>query len=88
MRGVVEVLDVISSRADAVVVNCRPTRSMLPRDAGAVFVPYLSVPGAENGISVLSASKAWNLAGLKAALVIAGPAAAEDHCGLRRPGRR
>ncbi|MGW1378374.1 MalY/PatB family protein [Streptomyces sp. NPDC002446] len=42
------------------------------------FVPYLSVPGAENGFSLMSASKAWNLAGLKAALAVAGPAAAGD----------
>ncbi|MGK5639078.1 MalY/PatB family protein [Streptomyces sp. URMC 126] len=48
---------------------------------GAEFVPYLSVPGAEDAFSVLSASKAWNLAGLKAALVVAGPEAAAD---LRR----
>lgn len=45
---------------------------------GARFVPYLSVPGAERGISLLSASKAWNLAGLKAALAVAGPDAAAD----------
>ncbi|KUL21181.1 MalY/PatB family protein [Streptomyces regalis] len=45
---------------------------------GAEFVPYLSVPGAESGLSLMSASKAWNLAGLKAALAIAGPAAAAD----------
>lgn len=45
---------------------------------GTAFVPYLSVPGAENGFSLMSASKAWNLAGLKAALAIAGPAAADD----------
>ncbi|GGV00667.1 cystathionine beta-lyase [Streptomyces albospinus] len=50
--------------------------------AGASFVPYLSVPGAENGLSLISASKAWNLAGLKAALAIAGPAAADDLAGL------
>ncbi|NJP48775.1 aminotransferase class I/II-fold pyridoxal phosphate-dependent enzyme [Streptomyces sp. SBST2-5] len=42
------------------------------------FVPYLSVPGGERGLSLMSASKAWNLAGLKAALAIAGPGAAED----------
>ncbi|MGW7579146.1 MalY/PatB family protein [Streptomyces sp. NPDC054765] len=42
------------------------------------FVPYLSVPGAENGLSLMSASKAWNLAGIKAALAVAGPAAAGD----------
>ncbi|WP_416972657.1 MalY/PatB family protein [Streptomyces sp. 4F14] len=46
--------------------------------AGAAFVPYLGVPGAESGLSLMSASKAWNLAGLKAALAIAGPAAADD----------
>ncbi|MFI1752929.1 MalY/PatB family protein [Streptomyces sp. NPDC020571] len=42
------------------------------------FVPYLSVPGAERGLSLMSASKGWNLAGLKAALAVAGPGAADD----------
>jgi cystathionine beta-lyase len=46
--------------------------------AGARFVPYLSVPGGERGLSLMSASKAWNLAGLKAALAVAGPEAAAD----------
>jgi cysteine-S-conjugate beta-lyase len=41
------------------------------------FVPYLSLPGVD-GFAFESASKAWNLAGLKAALVVAGPEAAED----------
>ena len=45
---------------------------------GEAFVPYLSVPGGENAFSLMSASKAWNLAGLKAALAIAGPEAAKD----------
>lgn len=45
---------------------------------GTTFTPYLSVSGAESGLSLMSASKGWNLAGLKAALAIAGPAAAED----------
>ncbi|MFD5538574.1 MalY/PatB family protein, partial [Streptomyces sp. NPDC127079] len=45
---------------------------------GVGFVPYLSVPGAERGLSLMSASKAWNLAGLKAALAVAGPGAAAD----------
>ncbi|MGN7137890.1 MalY/PatB family protein [Streptomyces pseudogriseolus] len=45
---------------------------------GTRFVPYLSVPGGERGLSLMSASKAWNLAGLKAALAVAGPAAADD----------
>ncbi|KNB52373.1 MalY/PatB family protein [Streptomyces caatingaensis] len=45
---------------------------------GAAFVPYLSVPGAEDAFALLSASKGWNLAGVKAALAVAGPAAAGD----------
>ncbi|MFG2359548.1 MalY/PatB family protein [Streptomyces sp. NPDC048521] len=45
---------------------------------GVTFVPYLSVPGAERGLSLMSASKGWNLAGLKAALALAGPAAEAD----------
>ncbi|MFE6177248.1 MalY/PatB family protein [Streptomyces sp. NPDC056464] len=50
-----------------------------PLTAGGVeFVPYLSVPGSANGLSLMSASKAWNLAGLKAALAIAGTASAAD----------
>jgi cysteine-S-conjugate beta-lyase len=48
---------------------------------GSRFTPYLSVPGAEDAFALTSASKAWNLSGLKAALAIAGPEAAED---LRR----
>lgn len=45
---------------------------------GATFVPFLSVPGGERAISLMSASKGWNLAGLKAALAVAGPEAAAD----------
>lgn len=45
---------------------------------GARFVPFLSVKGAENGFSVFSASKAWNLPGLKAAVLSAGPESARD----------
>ncbi|MFD7137093.1 MalY/PatB family protein [Streptomyces sp. NPDC059894] len=52
--------------------------------AGVDFVPYLAVPGADSGLSLMSASKAWNLAGLKAALAVAGPAAAADLA--RMPG--
>jgi cystathionine beta-lyase len=48
---------------------------------GARFTPYLSVLGSEDAFTVTSASKGWNLAGLKAALAIAGPEAAAD---LRR----
>ncbi|KND41865.1 cystathionine beta-lyase [Streptomyces stelliscabiei] len=48
---------------------------------GATFTPYLSVPGAEDAFSLMSATKGWNLAGIKAALALAGPEAAGD---LRR----
>ncbi|MEU6995737.1 MalY/PatB family protein [Streptomyces sp. NPDC046465] len=48
---------------------------------GAQFTPYLTVPGAENAFSLMSATKGWNLAGIKAALAVAGPEAAAD---LRR----
>lgn len=48
---------------------------------GARFTPYLSVPGGEDAFALMSASKGWNLAGLKAALLIAGPGAEAD---LRR----
>jgi cysteine-S-conjugate beta-lyase len=47
---------------------------------GAVHVPFLSLadvaPAAAGGFAFESASKAWNLAGLKAALAVAGPASA------------
>lgn len=49
---------------------------------GTRFVPYLTVPGGENAFCLMSASKAWNLAGLKAALAIAGPDAATELAAL------
>ncbi|WP_199832554.1 MalY/PatB family protein [Gordonia iterans] len=49
-----------------------------PLVLNGTFTPYLSVPGAEDAFSLMSASKAWNLAGLKAALAVAGPEAAGD----------
>jgi cystathionine beta-lyase len=45
------------------------------------FTPYLTVPGGERGLTVTSPSKGWNLAGLKAALAVAGSEAVDD---LRR----
>jgi cystathionine beta-lyase len=45
---------------------------------GARFTPYLSVAGTTDGFSLMSASKAWNLAGLKAAVAVAGPDAGDD----------
>ncbi|MEU3186265.1 aminotransferase class I/II-fold pyridoxal phosphate-dependent enzyme [Streptomyces sp. NPDC006923] len=40
---------------------------------GATFTPLLTVPGAADvALSVISASKAWNLAGLKCAAIVTG----------------
>lgn len=48
---------------------------------GVTFTPYLSLPGTADAFSLLSASKAWNLPGAKAAVAVAGAEAVED---LRR----
>jgi cystathionine beta-lyase len=45
---------------------------------GSQFVPVLSLPEADRAIAFVSASKAWNLAGLKSALAVAGPRAVTD----------
>ncbi|SDB83775.1 cystathione beta-lyase [Raineyella antarctica] len=42
------------------------------------YVPYLAQAGAEDALVLFSASKAWNLAGLKAAVMVAGPAAVDS----------
>jgi cystathionine beta-lyase len=47
--------------------------------AGSLHTPYLCVGGADaRAVSVVSASKAWNIAGLKCAQLIASPAVAEE----------
>ena len=45
---------------------------------GSGFVPYLSVEGSEDAVVVTSASKGFNLAGFKAALMLGGPEATLD----------
>ncbi|ROS75269.1 MalY/PatB family protein [Cellulomonas sp. PhB143] len=45
---------------------------------GPRYTPLLTVPGADDAFAVLSASKAWNLAGLRTAVVVGGPGAAAD----------
>jgi cystathionine beta-lyase len=42
------------------------------------FVPMLSLPEAQRSIVFVSATKAWNLAGLKASLIVAGAEAVAD----------
>ena len=51
--------------------------------SGSAFVPYLSLPEAGDAFALHSASKAWNLAGLKAALAVAGPEALDDLVAVR-----
>ena len=75
----VEELTAVAALADAAGVRVVSDEIHAPLVLpGARFVPWLSVPGAGAGFSVLSASKGWNLAGAKAALVVAGPDAAGD----------
>lgn len=50
--------------------------------AGAAHVPFTSVPGAERSVVVTSAAKSWNLAGLKAAVLVAGSEAHDVLDGL------
>jgi cystathionine beta-lyase len=45
---------------------------------GATFTPYFAVPGGDRGLVLVSASKGWNLPGLKSAVAFAGSAAADD----------
>ncbi|HEY7967155.1 MAG TPA: aminotransferase class I/II-fold pyridoxal phosphate-dependent enzyme [Solirubrobacteraceae bacterium] len=45
---------------------------------GHVHVPYLSLAVGANAFTLLSASKGWNLAGIKAALAAAGPDAVDE----------
>lgn len=44
----------------------------------STFTPYHTVAGTERGVTVTSASKAWNLAGLKAAVIVPGTDAVDD----------
>jgi cystathionine beta-lyase len=55
---------------------------------GAAFTPLLTVPGAaEIAVSLVSASKAWNLAGLKCAAIVAGSPAMRAVTGQLPPER-
>jgi cysteine-S-conjugate beta-lyase len=69
----------LAGRHDVLVISDEVHAPMtLP---GAVYVPYLHV-ASENGLALVSASKAWNVAGLKCALAVAGSPRAE--AGLAR----
>ncbi|GGT15775.1 MalY/PatB family protein [Streptomyces purpureus] len=80
--GTVHTAEVLGRIADMTArhgVRVVADESHAPLVAGGVrFVPYLSVPGTQSALSVLSAAKAFNLGGLKAAVVVAGSGAADD----------
>jgi cysteine-S-conjugate beta-lyase len=54
---------------------------------GARHTPYLTVgsEAAERGIAIVGASKAWNIAGLKCALIVTGSARMEGELAARLP---
>src|SRR5690606_39090222 len=67
-----------AAELEQVVALCRRYDVLLLADEihgplayGRAFVPVHSVPGSEDVVALASASKAWNLAGLKCALVVA-----------------
>jgi cystathionine beta-lyase len=49
---------------------------------GVEFVPYVAVQGSENGYVVTAASKAFNLAALKAGLLVAGSGVVDELAGF------
>jgi len=51
---------------------------------GVTFVPFLAVPDTGPDVAVLSASKGWNLAGFKAAVVVPGADAAKTFAATPR----
>src|SRR5262249_59812296 len=56
---------------------------------GAAFTPFLSVPGAaEIAVSLVSASKGWNLAGLKCGAIVTGSPAMRAVTGRLPPEMR
>lgn len=56
---------------------------------GATFTPFLTVPGAADiAVSLISASKAWNLAGLKCAAIVTGSPAMRAFAGQLPPDGR
>lgn len=64
-------------RVRVVVDEIHAPLAAVSADADA-FVPYLSVDGTDDAYAVLSASKAFNLAGAKAAVVAGGAATADE----------
>ena len=78
----VEELRALAALADehGVTVVSDEIHAPLVHPGSAPFTPWLTV--SERGFAVLSASKAWNLAGFKAALVVAGAGSVADLRGI------
>ncbi len=71
-RGELDAVAVLAARHGVTVVSDEVHAPMtLP---GATHVPYLAIgsEAAEHGIAITSASKAWNIAGLKCAVIVSG----------------
>jgi cysteine-S-conjugate beta-lyase len=63
----------LAARHDVTIISDEIHGPVVP--AGADFIPILTVPGAaEHAVAVVSASKAFNLAGLKCAAIVTGSA--------------
>lgn len=75
-RAELEAVAQVARRQGARIISDEIHAPLVYSDAR--FVPLLSVAGAENAFALTSGSKAFNLAGLKAALLMAGPEAADD----------
>ena len=75
-RAELEAVAQVARRQGARIISDEIHAPLVYSDAR--FVPLLSVAGAENAFALTSGSKAFNLAGLKAALLMAGPEAAGD----------
>ena len=72
-RGVRVVVDEVHAPLTAPLTAPRPVSGPAPG-----FTPYLAADHTGLGLTLASASKGWNLAGLKAAVLVAGTAAAGD----------
>jgi len=85
LRKELEAVAELSARYEAVVISDEVHAPMaMP---GVEHRPYLSLEGAaaEFGAVVTSASKAWNIAGLKCALIVSGSGRVEALLGERLP---
>lgn len=72
-------LTAVAALADRYRVRVIADEIHAPLVSGPVpFTPYLSVPGAGNAFAVMSASKAWNVAGVKGAVIVGGADTGND----------